>query len=240
MSDDGLIGRGRLLDTLERALADGQTVLLFGPIGSGKTAVLHALARRACARTVPCAIAERTASLPDFTLALAITYPDLDLRGRTQRHARSRLLAAVEQRPPLVLLDHLVVRGPALRAALKPFRGTGAGVLLAADIEHERDHRTVRELRLAYLETEIPRLHGHSMRSLLRRLLVQRTPHRPLAPGDLAELVAAAEGLPGRAVWFSEALSREEGWSSGRPRVDWLRSEAVIRAAERYRADLAR
>ena len=65
--DDGLIGRTRLLHTLERALSDGHTVLVFGPIGSGKTAVLHALARRARARAVPCAIAERTASLPDFT-----------------------------------------------------------------------------------------------------------------------------------------------------------------------------
>jgi energy-coupling factor transporter ATP-binding protein EcfA2 len=143
--DDGLIGRTRLLHTLERALSDGHTVLVFGPIGSGKTAVLHALARRARARAVPCAIAERTASLPDFTRALASAYPSLDLSGRTQRQARSRLLAAVERRPPLVLLDHLVVRGVALKAALKPLRGTGAGVLLAADVEHERDHLNVRE-----------------------------------------------------------------------------------------------
>jgi hypothetical protein len=74
---------------------------------------LHALARRARARGVPCAVAERTAALPDFTRALASAYPSLDLSGQTQRQARSRLLAAVERRPPLVLLDHLFVRGVA-------------------------------------------------------------------------------------------------------------------------------
>jgi hypothetical protein len=36
-----------------------------------------------------------------------------------------RLLAAVEQRPSFMLLDHLVVRGRALKAALQPFRGDG-------------------------------------------------------------------------------------------------------------------
>jgi hypothetical protein len=138
-----------------------------------------------------------------------------------------------------VLLDHVVVRGVALKAALKPFRGTGAGVLLAADVEHERDHLNVRALRLTHLELQIPRLHGHSMRTLLRRLLTDRPPRQPVEPGAFADLVSAAEGLPGRAVWFSEVLSREEGWSSGRARVDWLRSEAVIRAAERHRVDLA-
>jgi hypothetical protein len=52
---------------------------------------------------------------------------------------------------------------------------------------------------------------------------------------DLHALVAAAEGLPGRAIWFAEALQHERAWQGGRPRCSWLRTEAAIWASETYR-----
>jgi hypothetical protein len=52
---------------------------------------------------------------------------------------------------------------------------------------------------------------------------------------DVSALVTAAEGLPGRAVWIVETLHDSGAWRNSRPRCDWLRVEATIAAAERYR-----
>jgi hypothetical protein len=57
----------------------------------------------------------------------------------------------------------------------------------------------------------------------------------PLRDRDLRALVQAADGLPGRAVRFVDALRDAKAWTNGGPRCDWLRTEAIIAAAERYR-----
>ena len=45
-----LVGRDELLRTLDSDLAAGQSVLLTGPRGSGRTAMLEAVAERAAPR----------------------------------------------------------------------------------------------------------------------------------------------------------------------------------------------
>jgi hypothetical protein len=142
------------------------------------------------------------------------------------------------EHPGVLLFDDLGRTGSAFKGALKSVRGTGLGIALAADVDHPRDHERVRALGLSHYEIELCPLHGNSARALLERLLEQRTLPGTLTAEHIRALVAATEGLPGRAVDFADALVHSEAWSAGRPRVGWLRTGAAIRAAERYRSAL--
>jgi hypothetical protein len=230
-----LVGRAVILGELARLLDGGRTVLLYGPVGVGKSSVIRWLDARAEARGIPRAVALDTNTLGDLTAALVRAYPDVDVGSVTMRQARSRLRNAVERRPGIVLLDHLGQTGRAFKGALRSIRGMGVGVLLAADVEQPRDHERIRRLRLTHSEVELPTLHGSTMRTLMRSMVAAADLPFPLRAEDASALVTAAEGLPGRAAWIVEALHDSGAWWNGRPRCDWLRAEAIIAAAERYR-----
>jgi ATPase family associated with various cellular activities (AAA) len=229
-----LLGRAPVLSLLSSLLDAGTAVLLYGPVGAGKTELIRALHQRAVARRVPCATSPRTESLGDLTRALARAYPSVSRAG-PMRQVRARLRNATDERPCVLLLDHLGRTGTAFKGALKSMRGTGAGVLLAADTEHARDHARFRELHLVQHEIPIPCLHGSTIRVLLETLLTRAQLPFPLSQPDLRALAAAAEGLPGRAVRFMKALEAASAWRNGSPRCDWLRMEAIVAAAEHYR-----
>jgi hypothetical protein len=230
-----LPGRAGILGELARLLDGGHTVLLYGPVGVGKSSVIRWLDARAEARGVPRGLALATETLGDLTTALTRAYPDVDVGSVTKRQARSRLRNAVEQRPGVLLLDHLGETGRAFKGALRSLRGMGAGVLLAADVDQPRDHERARQLHLAQYEVELPPLHGSTMRALMRSMLATADLPFHLLAEDVSALVTAAEGLPGRSAWIVETLHDSGAWRSGRPRCDWLRIEATIAAAERYR-----
>lgn len=232
-----LLGREQDLAKLDALVRAGHVVVLYGPVGVGKTALLQALAHRARQRGIPCGLVRRTAALSDFTQALMHAYPRVPTEG-TQRHLRGRLRMAVERRPGLLLFDDLGRTGTAFKGAVRSVRGTGLGVLFAADVDQARDHERIRALGLSFHEIELQPLHGNSMRALLQALLQKRAPAGPLNPEQLRALVAATEGLPGRAIDFADALVDPAAWSGGTPRIDWLRTGAVIRAAERYRQSM--
>jgi hypothetical protein len=232
-----LVGRASELAKIGGLLDDGLVVVLYGRVGAGKSALLRALARRTRQNGKPCALTTRTVSLADFTEALAHAYPGVPTHG-SQRQLRGRLRMAVESRPAVLFFDDLGRTGTAFKGAIKSLRGTGLGMLLAADVDHPRDHERLRAMGLSHYELELSPLHGHSMRALLRALVERRPLPRPLSPDHMRALVAAAEGLPGRAVDFADALVSPDSWRAGNPRVDWLRSGSAIRAAERYRQAL--
>jgi hypothetical protein len=233
-ADAPLVGREEALRTLGARLDQGLVVVLFGPVGVGKSALLRALQRRARRLGRPCGLVPRTDGLRDFTEVLARAYPAV-AASATRRQTRSRLRLAAEARPGVLLLDHLGQIGNAFKGAIKSIRGTGIGVLLAADVDHPRDHDRVRALGLSHYEIPLRPLHASSMRALLRSLLDERTLPFALMPEHLRALVAATEGLPGRAVDFAEALVDPASWSRATPRTEWLRTGAAIRAAEHYR-----
>lgn len=232
-----LLGREEELAKLGELMRGGQSVVLYGRVGVGKSALLRALAQRTRKEGRPCALVTRTTSLGDFTRALAHAYPGVATDG-TQRQLRGRLRRAVESRPAVLLFDGLGQTGSAFKGALKSVRGTGLGVVLAADVDQPRDRERVRALGLSHHELEIRALHGNSMRALLQTLLERRRPAHSLAAAHMRALVAATEGLPGRAVDFAEALADPRSWAADQPRVDWLRTGAAIRAAEHYRLAL--
>lgn len=228
-------GRAEIVNTIEDYLRDGQVVLLVGPMGVGKTTVIEALRQRALACGVPCAVAPRFQHAADITEALTAAYPAAERAG-PQRILRARLRRAAESNRGWLLIDHVgATAGVHLKATIKKLRDVGMGVLLAADTEHPRDRDRVRRLRLTHREIDLPRLHGSSIRSLLLSLLGSTVLPHPVDSDALTALVVAAEGLPGRAVRFVDALRDPCAWSRGRPRAAWLRTEAVIAAAEALR-----
>jgi replication-associated recombination protein RarA len=235
--DSPLLGRAHDLARLDALVRSGTTAVLYGPVGVGKSALLRAMASHARQRGVPCGLVARTSALSHFTEALTFAYPGVPTTGG-QRQLRARLRIAVEARPGLLLLDGLGRTGTAFKGALRAVRGMGLGVVLAADVDRPRDHERLRALGLSRCEIELRPLHGRSIRALLETLLAERPLAGNVDPDSLRALVAAAEGLPGRAVEFADALVDPTAWSAGRPRVDWLRTGSVIGAAERYRQSL--
>jgi hypothetical protein len=102
-------------------------------------------------------------------------------------------------------------------------------------VDNVRDRVRVRRLHLTHLELELLPLHGSTIRALVRSMLAGCDLPFPLRDQDLRALVRATDGLPGRAVRFVDALRDAKAWANGRPRCDWMRTEAIIAAAERYR-----
>jgi replication-associated recombination protein RarA len=231
-----LVGRERVYARVCGLLDAGQTVLIYGPVGSGKTTLIEAIAARARKEGIPYGLSTRTDTLSDLTSALARAYPDVDALTGSKRRVRYRLRMKAETRRCLLLLDHIGGAGTIFKGTLKALRGHGIGVLIAADVEKPRDHDRARGLRLAFHELALPPLTASATRAVLAAALSQRTLPFPVGEEDLRDLVRGAEGLPGRAVGFAAALERREAWTTqGRPRTSWMRMEAVIAAAERYR-----
>jgi hypothetical protein len=69
-----VLGRDEILDTVEALALSGETVLIYGPLGIGKTAILGELAHRAECAGRPCGICPRTERLADVTEALVRGY----------------------------------------------------------------------------------------------------------------------------------------------------------------------
>lgn len=226
---DALLGRAPLVDALWRSLGEGHTVLVHGPVGIGKTALVAALATRARRASRPCGHAPKTEALGDVTQALADAYPDTE--GATQRQLRGRLRLAVERKPGLLLLDHVTAAGTATKGFLKSLRGMGLGVLIAGDVEHPRDHARLREFGLAYREIEVPPLTARHLVQILERLWVGRA---PLHADDAAALVRAAQGRPGWLVTAAECLAERRYWSADRRvHLTLLAAEVAIATAQR-------
>jgi ABC-type phosphonate transport system ATPase subunit len=114
-----LYGRRKVVKDLSGPLLAGRTVLLYGPMGSGKSALLEALARGMKQQRRPCGFSRRTRSLSDLTGALLAAYPAVRRPGRAQRQLRSDLVYAVQARPGALLLDHLVDVGTQFKGYLR-------------------------------------------------------------------------------------------------------------------------
>jgi len=235
-SAERLHGREKLLAQLQGAAMTGKTVLVFGPIGIGKTAILRELQRRVAAAGRPCGYASRVTALGDVTRALGDAYPEVSAHERTQRSYRASLRMAVEVRPGVLLLDHLARAGTGLRGFLRSLQGTGLGVLLAGDVEYPRDRARLRELRLAYREEEVPPLTPRQLRRVLEDGLRARTLPWPLGERDRAVLLDAAQGRPGRVVAFAERLADAQYWEDGHLRVARLTGDVWNVETARYLA----
>lgn len=225
-----VVGRALLIQELMSHVESGHTVLLYGPYGIGKTAILLQVRERLRKSREPCAFASRTQTLADVTRALADVYA---APCGSARALRSRLQLAIEAHPGALLLDDVKSAGAALKGFLRRLDGTGLGVVLAANAENDRDHAALRAMRLAYREVRVPGLASRHMRRILELSVAEFTP-AAISPHDSSALLEIAAGRPGILRFLVSRLSDVRFWNGAALRLEMLRSEAAIETGRAY------
>ena len=227
-----LFGREKLVVQLEGAALNGETVLLFGPLGIGKTSVLAELRRRLVKHGIPCGFAPDSRHLGDVTAALASAYPNIDAQAFSQQRLRSRLRLAVEAEPGVLLLDRFETAGTGMKSFLRSLRRTRTAVVLAADTENERDHANARAQRMTHIEVEVPPLPRSAMAALMDDLLGSNELPHPLHSEDRKSLIRLALGNPGRLVMFVDLLASSRFWRGDRIRAASIGIEEIYRRSD--------
>jgi energy-coupling factor transporter ATP-binding protein EcfA2 len=229
-----LYGRKAIVDDVAALMLRGQTVLLYGPMGIGKTAILEAVRQAVEKEHRPGGFSAQTRLLSDLTAALLQAYPAVTIEGRTQRQIRSTLRLAVENNPAVLLLDHIHEAGTQFKGYLRSLRGIGLGVLFAADVEVPRDHESFRSMHLAYREMEVPPLPSRYLRRILENLLAEKSLPYPLTDADRSALLKAAHGRPGWMLMIGDLLQSADYWSCGRVHVESMQADIMIKINKRY------
>lgn len=184
--------RPALLARLQR----GQHLVLFGPRGSGKSALLSWLHERLSRGGMPCGFCERTSTLNDITRAFEQAYPTVSTATTSRRNARARLLLASEDRPGVLLLDHLSHVSTAMLGFMRRLRGGPLGVLMAVDVDVERERERLRRWHLGTMSVSMPPTPPRNLRRLFRAHCAGLD-IPPLTPRHEREMVRAARGRPG-------------------------------------------
>ncbi len=222
-----------LIAGLEARLLHAEHLALYGPRGSGKSAVLGELESRFRLARVPCGRAASTTCLDDITRALGQAYPAVDTARIARRAARSRLWNAADGRFGVLLLDQLEDISNAMVSFLRRLRGGVMGVLSAVDVDDEWERESMRPWRFGALSVRMPA----TSRPRLRRLLRSRrgTLHLPtLEPEEEHRLLAGARGRPGWIIQCTELERDGRYWRNERLLVGVLCTDTE--AAVRYRA----
>ncbi len=196
---------------LARRLRHGEHLALWGPRGSGKSAVLAELQARLIRMQVPCGLSPSTTSLDDITRALERAYPGVDTVEIGRRTARARLWWVADQHPGVLLLDHLSDVSNAMVAFLRRLHGGVIGALSALDVDDERERREVKPWRYGAMSVRMPL----TSRSRLRRLLRARRARLGLPPLDENlehRFLHAARGRPGWIVRCTELECDRRYW----------------------------
>lgn len=229
-----LFGREKLLVQLEEAAINGETVLLYGPLGIGKTSVLAELRRRLVKHGLPCGFAPDSRHLGEVTAALVSAYPSIDAQAFSQKRLRSRLRLTVENKPGVLLLDRFETAGTAMKSFLRSLRRTRTAVVLATDVENERDHALTRAQNMTHIEVEVPPLPRSAMAALMDDLLGSTELPHPLHSEDRKSLLRLAQGNPGRLVTFVGLLSSSRFWRGDRTRAASIGIEEISRRSNAF------
>jgi hypothetical protein len=230
-----LLGHAALIESILKESSAGRTVLLYGPWGIGKTAILRAILSRALAAGRPAALAP-VASLGEVTLALSRAYPEVATSGRHRRAVRGGLRLAIERRAGVLLIDRVDAVGTALKGFLRSLAGTGLGVVLAAEVSQPRDQARLRAQRLTYLEHEVPPLGAREMSQLLEMDLRSGPPPSLLSPEDHLGLLEIARGRPGVLAMLAAEICSPRYWRDGKLLLAALRAAVLAGAAGRLLA----
>jgi len=199
------------IETLDERLRRGEHLALYGPRGSGKSAVLAELHSRLTQARVPCALSSSTRSLDDITRALEQAYPGVKTLEVTRRAARSRLWWAADQRFGVLLLDHLSEVSNAMVGFLRRLHGRVVGVLSAVDVEDVRERSQMKPWRYGAFSVRMPLATSRQ----LRRLLHARCAILGLPPHDEEQehrLLHQARGRPGWIIQCTELERDARYW----------------------------
>lgn len=223
-----MMARNEIIIHLEALACAGRTVLIYGPLGIGKSTILKELRSRISAIGCPCGFAIQTRTLRNVTEALALAYPEVKKEFLTQQQIKGRLRSAVEREPGVLLLDHLLGVGNATKGYLRSLRGTGLGVVISADVEDREDLERVRTCHLAYQEMEIPPLSAKYLRRLLDKKIFQLTMPNNLTKKDYLALLKISAGRPGWIILLTQRLTDPRYWTEGRVKLEVLRADVLV------------
>lgn len=195
---------------LEGRLRRGQHLILYGPRGSGKSTLLAEIESRLAKAGIPCARAVGTGSLGDITAALERAYPEVETEAVTRRTARARLWMAADRRSGVLLLDHLTEVSTAMIGFMRRLRGGVIGVLMAVDVDAERDRARMRRWRLA-LSVRMPLTSTRRLRTLFRSRCTEFR-LAPIAPDMERHIIRSARGRHGWIVLCAELAREPRYW----------------------------
>jgi energy-coupling factor transporter ATP-binding protein EcfA2 len=207
MSGNARAFRSRLVSRLQ----DGEHIVLYGPRGSGKSTLLQDLHAAIASRAVPCALAPATAHLDDITRALESAYPEVDTAALARRRARARLRGAADRNEGVLLLDHVTAVSTAMIGFLRRLRGGIAGVVLAVDIETEREFQRLRNRQLGTSTLAMPRLATRGLRRLFRTHCADLDIPR-IARRQEGQILRAARGRPGWIMQCARLIDHNRYW----------------------------
>lgn len=201
--------------------------MLYGPCGSGKSTLLAELETHLTRADIPCARSTSTCCLNDITRALEQAYPAAETREIARRTARARLWRAADVRGGVLLLDHLTDVSNAMVGFLRRLHGGVVGVLLAVDVEVERERQRMKPWRLGALSVRMPPTSAPRLRQLLRSKCAD--PRLPsLGPQSERRILRAARGRPGWILQCARLQSQARYWHDDRLSVSLLCTDTEI------------
>ena len=192
-------------------LQRGEHLVLYGPRGSGKSALLTKLHAHFAQTGIPCALSATTSCLDDITRTFAAAYPYVATGTTTRRKARARLRMAADRNEGILLLDHATDVNTAMIGFLRRLRGGIAGVLLAIDVEKECDRQRLRHRHLGTLSLPMPLATTRQLRRLFRACcMVGKVPS--ISPVHERQIIRAAHGRPGWIAQCARLIPQKRYW----------------------------
>jgi len=226
-----VIGRTTIVERLFSLACQGEMVLVYGPRGIGKSAVLAEVARKVRAVGKPCAVWPETETFRDVVLGLAEVYPEFLVEGRNHRQLRNAFRLAIEADPGVLGLDHFTSAGTAMKGFLLHLRRSGLGILITAEVDHPRDRARLRGMGLTHWEVQVPPLLPQHLRVIFEEARRDFTLPHPLAEEGILALLEMTRGHPGWIRSILERLSAPRYWSNGKVLGDLLEIDVAIEAS---------
>jgi energy-coupling factor transporter ATP-binding protein EcfA2 len=200
-------------DLFER-VGRGEHWILYGPRGSGKSALVEQLHGQFLRASVPCAIASTTASLDDITRTMEAAFPQVATQAVSRRTARYRLWSAADRRRCVLLLDHLTELNTAMVGFLRRLRGGVAGALYVIDVDVERERIRMRKrAKSLALSVRMPLASSQRLRTLLHSKCAEHG--ISLEPDAERRLVQTAQGRLGWIVLCTALMTDRRYWHDG-------------------------
>jgi len=223
-------GRKKIIDLLASLASGGETVLVYGPRGIGKSTIISQVARKVRAAGRPCAVWPETEMFRDVVFGLSEIYPHVQIEGKNHRQLRNAFRLSIEAEPGVLLLDHFREAGTALKGFLRYLRHSGLGILIAADADHARDHHRLRRARLTHREVAVPPLTIPLLRKVFQDALGPiQLPH-VLDESSLLAVLETARGRPGMIQPIIHRLASPRYWSNGEVLPDLLGVDVAMDA----------
>lgn len=213
--------------SLTTRLQRGEHVVLYGPRGSGKSTLIGELHASLAARGIPCALAPATAHLDDITRALERAYPGVDTAAISRRRARARLRLAADRHEGVLLLDHVTEVSTAMIGLLRRLRGGIAGVVLAVDIETERERARLRHRQLGTSHLPMLPMTTRTLHWLFRAHCADLDIPR-IALRQEHQIIRAARGRPGWVAHCARLAAHGRYWHDGHLYVSVLCTDTEI------------